>query len=248
MASLSRTFSHPSTTTVPVFLAPAFARPTTVAATASCSRTYASKPHSQRPIGDRNKQRGVSAIRRTGPRNMRGLWKYTLPVPVARDHRTTDPEYLDTKNHGLWGFFNEARQPMMPPDEESSHGRPWTYQELCAKSFEDLHALYWVCIKEQNRTLTREKERQRVRAGYGAAESEDRVETIRKTMYLIREVLADRQMSYEEAHVMIKQRPIRDILRSEEREEDDVLDFEDFPTVEGKPTSSQMAAAPVSPP
>lgn len=47
------------------------------------------------------------------------------------------------------------------------------------KSFEDLHKLYWVCVKEQNRTLTREKERSRLRAGYGDAEGEARVEVVR---------------------------------------------------------------------
>lgn len=59
-------------------------------------------------------------------------------------------------------------------------GRAWTYQELSVKSFEDLHKLYWVCVKEQNQTLTREKERTRVRAGYGALESQERVEAVRQ--------------------------------------------------------------------
>lgn len=57
-------------------------------------------------------------------------------------------------------------------------GRAWTYQELSVKSFDDLHKLYWVCIKEQNRTLTAEKERRRVRAGYGGLESDERVEAV----------------------------------------------------------------------
>lgn len=43
------------------------------------------------------------------------------------------------------------------------------------KSFDDLHKLYWVCVREQNRVLTREKERQRTRAGYGSKETEIKV-------------------------------------------------------------------------
>ncbi|OAL18895.1 hypothetical protein AYO22_10224 [Fonsecaea multimorphosa] len=192
MASLSRTIAGtPSVTSIPLFLAPAFARPPTTAATLSTPtlRSYATKKAEKktghtnwalhaRPKIDRNKKRGVSAIKRTGPRSMRGLWKYPLPVPVARDHRGTAADYADSDDHGLWGFFDKSKQALLPPDDESSHGRAWTYKELSAKSFEDLHKLYWVCVKEQNRTLTREKERQRLRAGYGEVESEERVAVV----------------------------------------------------------------------
>ena len=63
---------------------------------------------------------------------------------------------------------------MSSPEEELAHGRAWTYAELSYKSFEDLHALYWVCIKERNRIATAKKERDRVFAGYGDFESESR--------------------------------------------------------------------------
>lgn len=127
MTSLAKSFS-PCSTSVPVFLAPAFARP--AAPTAIFSRTYASKPKrnkahqiGQAAGGEKNKQRGVSAIRRTGPRTTQGLWMHPLPVPVARDHRGTDAQYAGSDNHGLWGFFNAEKKPMLPPDVESSHGR-----------------------------------------------------------------------------------------------------------------------------
>ncbi|OQV06839.1 hypothetical protein CLAIMM_11357 [Cladophialophora immunda] len=165
-----------------------------------------------RPKIDRNKKRGVSAIRRTGPRSTRGLWKYPLPVPVARDHRGTAAEYAESADHGLWGFFDKSKQSLLPPDDESSHGRAWTYKELSVKSFEDLHKLYWVCVKEQNRTLTREKERQRLRAGYGEVESEERVAVVRETMSLIREVLVDRQLSYNQARILVGQKEVAEIL------------------------------------
>ncbi|KIX93583.1 uncharacterized protein Z520_10761 [Fonsecaea multimorphosa CBS 102226] len=226
MASLSRTIAGtPSVTSIPLFLAPAFARPPTTAATLSTPtlRSYATKKAEKktghtnwalhaRPKIDRNKKRGVSAIKRTGPRSMRGLWKYPLPVPVARDHRGTAADYADSDDHGLWGFFDKSKQALLPPDDESSHGRAWTYKELSAKSFEDLHKLYWVCVKEQNRTLTREKERQRLRAGYGEVESEERVAVVRETMTLIREVLVDRQLSYNQARILVGQKEVAEIL------------------------------------
>ena len=146
MASLNRSFTTLTrTTSIPLFLAPAFARasislPTTAYFSTSMPRCRASATRKQaglkaktagkpnwslvhRPKIDRNKRRGVSVIRRTGPRSTRGLWKYPLPVPVARDHRQTNPEYVDTHDHGLWGFFPESRKALMEPDQVSSHGR-----------------------------------------------------------------------------------------------------------------------------
>jgi hypothetical protein len=149
---------------------------------------------------DKNKKRGVSAIRSTGPRSTRGLWEYPLPVPVAREAQDLDLHYPDAANHGLWGFFDESKKAMLEPEEEIEHGklrcpgsifdrhvnsrfltnpgRSWTYAELSWKSYEDLHALYWVCVKEMNRCHTREAERLRLRAGYGDLESSQRRDVV----------------------------------------------------------------------
>ena len=133
---------------------------------------------------DMNRKRGVSAMRSTGPRQPLSVSKWALPMPE------TDPEVLKQKrkdpqfdsrgrtaNHGLWQFFYNKKS-MAPPEEIGVHGREWTYAELSLKSFEDLHALYWVAHKEHNRIMTNSSERIRLHAGYGASEEETRENTV----------------------------------------------------------------------
>jgi hypothetical protein len=145
MASLFRTLpssSNPSK--IPLFLAPAFARPAVTVTQASNFSTSTAHPRASavqkqakikaktsgkpnwapqaRPKIDKNKKRGVSAIRRTGPRSTRGLWEYPLPVPVAREQTELSVDYPESQDHGLWGFFDTSRQALLQPEEEVNHG------------------------------------------------------------------------------------------------------------------------------
>lgn len=67
-----------------------------------------------------NKERGVSAVRRTGLRYPVGMSNRPLPEPVLdpekRSKITTD------ESHGLWGFFNKDKKLLTEPLEESQHG------------------------------------------------------------------------------------------------------------------------------
>lgn len=58
-------------------------------------------------------------------------------------------------------------------------GRAWTVEELRAKSWEDLHKLWWVCAKELNIMLTQRIERERLKPGEGAHEARRRAMQIK---------------------------------------------------------------------
>ena len=67
-----------------------------------------------------NKERGVSALRRTGLKYPVSMSKEPLPQPVL------DPEKRSKvkvdEDHGLWGFFNEKRQALSTPIEDMAFG------------------------------------------------------------------------------------------------------------------------------
>ncbi|KAL1982884.1 hypothetical protein VTN96DRAFT_812 [Rasamsonia emersonii] len=145
---------------------------------------------------DLSKNRGVSAIHRTGPKFPLGVSKYPLPKPVSPAER---PPRDPTPNHGLWEFFPPDRQALSTPEYDIAHGRPWSVQELREKSWEDLHCLWWVCVKERNRIATSNLERKRLKAGYGQWEADERDRTIRITQKSIKHVLRERWYAWEEA-------------------------------------------------
>ncbi|OBT52028.1 hypothetical protein VE04_07427 [Pseudogymnoascus sp. 24MN13] len=103
------------------------------------------------------------------------------------------------ENHGLYQFFHSKEKAMNTPEEDNSHGRPWSAEELRHKSWEDLHSLWWVCCKERNRIATETHERERLDAGYGDYEAKARDVAVRRTQRAIKQVLTERYYSWEDA-------------------------------------------------
>ncbi|KAM0718413.1 hypothetical protein Q7P37_005483 [Cladosporium fusiforme] len=182
-----------SATLPPGFLVPAFSSASQTS-NFSTSATRAARK-------DGNPARGISAIRRTGMNKKIKLSVdvKNLPKPVLDPARRSKVE--TSENHGLWEFFNADRVALQTPVQIHAHGRGWTLQELRAKSWDDLHRLWWVCLKDINRVMTNEAERIRLDAGYGQYEAEMRLDEIRQTQKNIKICLTQRWYSWEEARV-----------------------------------------------
>lgn len=131
--------------------------------------------------------------------------KNPLPVPVLDAKKRSRVEV--DENHGLWEFFHGREKPMNTPEEDYAHGRPWSAEELRGKSWEDLHALWFVCCKERNRIATEAGERQRLNAGYGEYESKRRDIAVRRTQRAIKQVLTERFYSWRDAEEVAKNDP-----------------------------------------
>lgn len=102
--------------TVPDFLAPSVSRTQSPAIRAAKFSTSTSRLYPR----DRNPNRGVSALRRTGLRQPLSISKEPLPQPVLDATKRSKIEV--DENHGLWGFFNKDKAPLATPEQDAGHG------------------------------------------------------------------------------------------------------------------------------
>ncbi|KAK3940621.1 mitochondrial 39-S ribosomal protein L47 (MRP-L47)-domain-containing protein [Diplogelasinospora grovesii] len=157
---------------------------------------------------DHSKKRGESALRRTGTRWRLSMSDEPLPRPVPKEKLPpveTDPD------HGLWDFFYDRETVVNTPQEDAKHGRGWSVEELRHKSWDDLHRLWWVCVKERNRISTANYERRKSRLGFGDAEAKGRDREVRVTMRGIKHVLTERFYAWEDAKKLAETDPEVDL-------------------------------------
>ncbi|KAI1205680.1 MRP-L47-domain-containing protein [Annulohypoxylon truncatum] len=176
--------------------------------TQTCPFSTTPELNERRPRRDNNRLRGLSSLYRSGPRARTNIEPSQLPKP-ANYKKTIEVD----PNHGLWGFFFSKDKLVPTPQEAEEYGRAWTAEELRFKSWEDLHSLWWVCVKEQNRIITA----LRMYKTFRFLENDyltPRLAETRKTMKRIRHVLTERYYLWEDARALAMSDPEIDLANT----------------------------------
>ncbi|KAK8953677.1 hypothetical protein KSP40_PGU007456 [Platanthera guangdongensis] len=101
----------------------------------------------------------------------------------------TSASVTTTKNP-LEEFFEIER---IPDDEKPiKYGRGWKASELRLKSWDDLHKLWYVLLKEKNMLMT---QRQMLHAQNLRFPNQERIPKVRKSMCRIKHVLTERAIA-----------------------------------------------------
>ncbi|KAI8099054.1 mitochondrial 39-S ribosomal protein L47 (MRP-L47)-domain-containing protein [Halteromyces radiatus] len=96
---------------------------------------------------------------------------------------------------GLYQFFENGEA--LP--KRNWTGRAWKASELRLKSFEDLHKLWYVLLKERNLLATQREEAKRLKVHRLVWTNAGRVKKCQQSMARIKFVLNERQRAYEAA-------------------------------------------------
>ena len=102
----------------PAFLAPSLLRP--IAPRTTRILRFSTFPSKCARTRDLSKNRGESALRRTGLKHPVEMMKGPLPRPVLDPERRSKVPV--DQNHGLWDFFNKDRMALTKPEDENAHG------------------------------------------------------------------------------------------------------------------------------
>ncbi|KAH3685360.1 hypothetical protein WICPIJ_003645 [Wickerhamomyces pijperi] len=113
-------------------------------------------------------------------------------APTAKNLKVSD-------DHPLWQFFHNKKF-LRKYDELDTVGRPWSIPELRRKNFNDLHSIWYACLRERN-SLAREVQVLSAEAIQPDRNFMEQSDKIRETMWRIRHVLSERYHQQENARV-----------------------------------------------
>ncbi len=91
-------------------------------------------------------------------------------------------------------------------------GRSWTPTELRAKSFQDLHALWFICCKERNKLLSQREEARRFSLHFPAT---PRLRQTHRTMRHVKLVVWERRGAWMQAQHVMRMERRREELEAE---------------------------------
>ncbi|BGO95612.1 hypothetical protein NBRC10512_006780 [Rhodotorula toruloides] len=209
-AAPQRVLAHLRTT-----LHTALARPALPSALVSSSSPSPRLLHTTAPAHARAKPRAASG------KPKRDVTLYGRSeihrAPLSRD-QWPKREETDTSNHPLWRFFHDQVALEVPDKAKDMSGRAWKTEELRIKSFEDLHKLWYILLRERNVLLTQKEEARRVRIDLrGFSMVHENLHKCRKSMARIKGVLAERRNAALQAAQILRER--EDSVRNAELEE-----------------------------
>lgn len=118
-----------------------------------------------------------------------------LRAPIIPTRKNFDV----SPDHPLWGFFPEGSNTQYSyrqPEELDRDARAWRMAELRNKSFEDLHKIWHLTLKERN-IIYREKRLFESIALPNGALFDEVDQKLTLTQKRIKQVLAERQVSFE---------------------------------------------------
>jgi large subunit ribosomal protein L47 len=108
---------------------------------------------------------------------------------VATSHRFAD---FDDNRHPLEQLFREDES-LIDENGKTPVGRAWRASELRLKSFEDLHGLWFVLLKERNMLET---ERSKAKKANTQMMNPARLKKVRASMARLKTVLNERSREY----------------------------------------------------
>ncbi|KAK9447200.1 mitochondrial 54S ribosomal protein uL29m [Limtongia smithiae] len=124
------------------------------------------------------------------------------PITPAPGSIVTSP------THPLWQFFRSHESALTPPEVFDNAGRAWGVAELRRKGYEDLHTLWYLCLKELNLLRTEISALHRVvRQNQFETASfmyREPVQSVETSMRNIRVVLLERYKAWENAQKILE--------------------------------------------
>ncbi|KAK9468642.1 mitochondrial 39-S ribosomal protein L47 (MRP-L47)-domain-containing protein [Lipomyces arxii] len=152
-------------------------------------------------------------------------------LPKAKEHPDLQPRppitpslatYVTSENHPLYKFYRSKDTAFTDPNRYENVGRAWTIPELRRKGYEDLHVLWYVCLKEMNllkselsvlvSKMSQVSPRSISQTYYPP------MSMIRESMDNIKKVLLERYHAWENAQEILEKRTLEDkeAFKSEE--------------------------------
>lgn len=142
----------------------------------------------------------VQAAQRTKPLRFPEGAKIALREPIVPTHHNFDV----SPDHPLWAFFregNSTEKVLRDKDDLSSDSRAWTVAELRLKSFDDLHKLWYLNLRERN-ILSTEGEVAKEMYNGDISQYAKLDDNHLLTQKRIKVVLLERQLAFERAQLL----------------------------------------------